>query len=145
MAGRSGLLQNAARTENSKVRTQKYLWRLLLLVGLIAAPFAVSSYWVGLMTQMIVFAILAMSLDILLGYTGLPSLGHTGIFGVAAYAIAILSTGYHASVWMCLVGGSWADRQRGIWIDCLSRETCTPDDHAVLEWCCGAWATAGFR
>ncbi len=44
------------------------------------------------MTQMIIFAILAMSLDILLGYTGLPSLGHAGIFGVAAYAIAILST-----------------------------------------------------
>ena len=41
---------------------------------------------------MLIFAILAMSLDILLGYTGLPSLGHAGIFGVAAYAVAVLST-----------------------------------------------------
>ena len=81
------------------------LVRLLLLVALIAAPAVVSSYWVGLMTQMIIFAILAMSLDILLGYTGLPSLGHTGIFGVAAYAIAILATGFHASFWVCLAGG----------------------------------------
>jgi branched-chain amino acid transport system permease protein len=85
------------------------LTRLLLLVVvlivLIAAPAAISSYWVGLMTQMIIFAILAMSLDILLGYAGLPSLGHAGIFGVAAYAIAILSTVYHAGFWVCVVGG----------------------------------------
>ena len=53
---------------------------------LLAAPAVLSSYWVGLLTQMVIFAILAMSLDILLGYTGLPSLGHAGIFGVAAYA-----------------------------------------------------------
>jgi branched-chain amino acid transport system permease protein len=82
----------------------KNLTRLLVLVVLIGAPLAVSPYWVGLMTQMIIFAILAMSLDILLGYAGLPSLGHTGIFGVAAYAIAILSTVHHAGFWVCLAG-----------------------------------------
>jgi branched-chain amino acid transport system permease protein len=78
---------------------------LIVFVVLLAAPAVASSYWVGLMTQMVVFALLAMSLDILLGYTGLPSLGHAGIFGVAAYAIAILSTVYHASFSVCLVGG----------------------------------------
>ena len=57
------------------------------------------------MTQMIIFAILAMSLDILLGYAGLPSLGHAGIFGVAAYAVAVLSTVYHAGPWACIAGG----------------------------------------
>ena len=51
---------------------------------------------------MIIFAILAMSLDILLGYTGLPSLGHAGIFGVAAYAVAVMSTTYHAGFWACV-------------------------------------------
>jgi branched-chain amino acid transport system permease protein len=54
---------------------------------------------------MIIFAILAMSLDILLGYTGLPSLGHAGIFGVAAYAVAVLSTTYHAGFWTCVLSG----------------------------------------
>ena len=43
---------------------------------------------------MLILAMLAMSLDVLLGYTGLPSLGHAGIFGVAAYAVAVLSTTY---------------------------------------------------
>lgn len=74
-------------------------------VLLVAVPMALSTYWVGLVTQMIVFAILAMSLDILLGYTGLPSLGHAGIFGVAAYTVGILSTTWHMNFWISALGG----------------------------------------
>ncbi len=39
---------------------------------------------------MLIFALFAMSLDLLLGYAGLASLGHAAFFGVAAYAIALL-------------------------------------------------------
>ena len=80
---------------------------ILAAVLLVAGPAVLSSYWVGLLTQMIIFAILAMSLDILLGYTGLPSLGHAGIFGVAAYTVAVMSTStaYHAGFWTCVVSG----------------------------------------
>src|SRR3954469_579552 len=74
-------------------------------VLLFAAPAALSTYWIGLLTQMVIFAILAMSLDILLGYTGLPSLGHAGIFGVAAYTVAVMSTTYHAGFWTCVLSG----------------------------------------
>ena len=80
----------------------------LLILGaalLAGAPALLSVYWVGLLTQMVIFAILAMSLDILLGYTGLPSLGHAGIFGVAAYSVAVLSTAYHAGFWLCVACG----------------------------------------
>src|SRR5712664_704725 len=77
----------------------------VILVLLIAGPPFLATYWVGLLTQMLIFALLAMSLDILLGYTGLPSLGHAGLFGVAAYAVAVLSTAHHASFWVCVVGG----------------------------------------
>lgn len=81
-------------------------WVIAPAVLLLAlAPPLLTSYWVGLITQMIIFAILAMSLDILLGYTGLPSLGHAGIFGVAAYAVAVLSTSYHAGFWTTFGGG----------------------------------------
>ena len=75
------------------LKTVPYVLAAALLV---AGPPFFSAYWVGLLTQMIIFAMLAMSLDILLGYTGLPSLGHAGIFGVSAYAVAVLSTTYHA-------------------------------------------------
>ena len=46
-----------------------------------------------------------MSLDLLIGYTGLPSLGHAGFFGVAAYGVGVLSTTYHAGVWTSIAGG----------------------------------------
>ena len=84
-------------------------WRLavVLVLGLVfaAGPLLLSAYWVGLLTQMVILAILAMSLDMLLGYTGLPSLGHAAFFGVAAYAVAVLATAYGAGFWVCVVGG----------------------------------------
>ena len=84
-------------------------WRLAVVVGLglmfSVGPLFFSTYWVGLLTQMVILAILAMSLDILLGYTGLPSLGHAAFFGVAAYAVGVLATAYGASFWVCVAGG----------------------------------------
>jgi branched-chain amino acid transport system permease protein len=84
-------------------------WRIPVLVALaiflLAGPPFLSPYWIGLLTQMVILAILAMSLDLLLGYTGLPSLGHAGFFGVAAYGVGILSTTYHAGFWVSVAGG----------------------------------------
>jgi branched-chain amino acid transport system permease protein len=90
---------------NLTARTVTLPFVILAAVVLTAAPSVLSSYWVGLLTQMVIFAILAMSLDILLGYTGLPSLGHAGIFGVAAYTVAVMSTTYHAGFWACVLSG----------------------------------------
>ena len=78
---------------------------IVAAVLLAAGPPLLSSYWVGLLTQMLILGILAMSLDVLLGYTGLPSLGHAGVFGVAAYAVAVLSTRYGMGFWLCVAGG----------------------------------------
>ena len=78
---------------------------MLLAVVLVAGPLLMTPYWTGLLTQIVILAILAMSLDVLLGYTGLPSLGHAGFFGVAAYGVGILSTTYQANVWTSAAGG----------------------------------------
>jgi branched-chain amino acid transport system permease protein len=78
---------------------------VLLAVVLLAGPLLLTPYWTGLLTQIVILAMLAMSLDVLLGYTGLPSLGHAGFFGVAAYGVGILSTTYHADVWTSAAGG----------------------------------------
>jgi branched-chain amino acid transport system permease protein len=77
-----------------------------IVVGLAAtaAPL-LPSYPLTLLTQAVIVAVLAMSLDVLLGYTGLPSLGHAAYFGVAAYAVGILATEYQAGFWTCLVVG----------------------------------------
>ena len=71
---------------------------LTVVVALAAFAYAVpnsSSFVVLLATRALVFAILAMSLDILLGFTGLASLGQAAYFGVGAYFTAILSTRFH--------------------------------------------------
>jgi branched-chain amino acid transport system permease protein len=90
-------------------KARRRTWRTPVLVGLaiflLAGPLFLSPYWIGLLTQMVILAILAMSLDLLLGYTGLPSLGHAGFFGVAAYGVGILSTTYHAGFWVSVAGG----------------------------------------
>jgi branched-chain amino acid transport system permease protein len=84
-------------------------WRLAVVAPLAAVlvlgPLFLSSYWVGLLTEMVVLAILAMSLDILLGYTGLPSFGHAAFFGIAAYGVAVLSTRYGAGFAATVLGG----------------------------------------
>lgn len=68
-----------------------------LAIGLVGgllfltAPSFLSSYYLGLVTKMLIFALFAMSLDLLLGYTGLPSLGHAAYFGLGAYTVALLA------------------------------------------------------
>jgi len=81
-------------------------WTIMTLAAvgilLVAVPPFLSSYPLTLLTQALIFAIFAMSLDLLLGYTGLPSLGHAAYFGVAAYVVAIFTTEYQTGFWTCL-------------------------------------------
>lgn len=75
---------------------------LLLLV--VVPPF-LSSFMLTLLTQALIYGILAMSLDIILGYTGLASLGHAAYLGLGAYGVGILSTRYDAGFWTTLPVG----------------------------------------
>jgi branched-chain amino acid transport system permease protein len=68
-----------------------------VIVGLIAVLIIVpqsNSFIVLLVSRALIFAILAMSLDILLGFTGLASLGQAAYFGLGAYLTAILANTY---------------------------------------------------
>jgi len=66
-----------------------------VLVALAIAIPHTNSFVILLVTRALVLAILAMSLDLLLGFTGLPSLGQAAYLGVGAYLTAILATKYH--------------------------------------------------
>lgn len=72
-------------------------------VVLVLAAQVLSTYWLSILTLALIFGILAMSLDILMGYTGLPSFGHSAFFGIAAYTVAILSTRYQIGFLGCVV------------------------------------------
>jgi branched-chain amino acid transport system permease protein len=64
---------------------------VVALALFLALPGLLPLYYVSLTSKMLIFALFAMSLDLLLGYTGLPSLGHAAYFGVGAYTIALLA------------------------------------------------------
>lgn len=75
-----------------------------LAILLVAPPF-LSEFLLALLTKALIFAVLAMSLNILLGYTGLPSLGHAAFLGIAAYTVAVMTTRHGAHFWSTLVVG----------------------------------------
>jgi branched-chain amino acid transport system permease protein len=81
------------------------LTALLVLVAMIAFPFFVSSYPRQLVAEIYIFAIFAMSLDLLLGYTGLMSLGHAAFFGLGAYTVTILAAQFDVNAWIGVVAG----------------------------------------
>lgn len=68
-----------------------FLTALVVLIILAVLPRFLPSYYVGLVINIFIFGIFAMSLDLLLGYVGLPSLGHAAFLGVAAYSVGVFS------------------------------------------------------
>src|SRR6185437_6390681 len=61
----------------------------LALVALATVPlWVVNGYYVNIVSQILIYAIFALGLNVLVGYAGLVSLGHAGLFGVACYAVA---------------------------------------------------------
>jgi branched-chain amino acid transport system permease protein len=84
-------------------------WAWIAFAGLLAVmPFFAGEYYVNLTSQIFIFAVFASSINLLLGYGGLPTLGHASYLGVAAYASALLSLkagmGALAAAGIALVG-----------------------------------------
>ena len=65
-----------------------------VVLVLVVLPPVLPTYVVILLSQTMVYAMVAMSLDVLIGYTNLGSLGHAAYFAVGAFATAILETKY---------------------------------------------------
>ena len=80
-------------------------WKALLAFAALAllpmAPF-MSKYYLLLAFDALVFGAIAMSLDLLMGYTGLVSFGHAAFYGLGAYATAVLLERGILSLWACL-------------------------------------------
>lgn len=71
----------------------KWPARIAVLLLLLTLPLWLSSgYYINITSQVLIWAILALGLNILVGYGGLVSLGHAGLFGVSCYVAAWLVT-----------------------------------------------------
>lgn len=80
--------------------------RTVLIVAallLVLFPLVGATFYVQLGAKIMIMAIFALSLDLLVGHTGLVSLGHAAYFGVAAYTLALISPKYEAAnLWLTL-------------------------------------------
>jgi branched-chain amino acid transport system permease protein len=105
--------------------------RIALAVALAALalfPLTGSAFYTELVTKVMILAIFALSLDLLVGYTGLVSFGHAAYFAIGAYTLALITPKYEAaSLWLtlplaivlagvaALVVGAFVVRTRGIY------------------------------
>ena len=69
---------------------KKKAWISVLLIILIFLPLMSGEFYVNLASQILIFAVFAASINLLLGYGGLATLGHASYLGVAAYGSALL-------------------------------------------------------
>ncbi|MBI4609370.1 MAG: branched-chain amino acid ABC transporter permease [Candidatus Rokubacteria bacterium] len=83
----------------------RFGWRMWLAFAILAAlpalPF-MTGYRLNLAFDALLFGIVAMSLDLLMGYTGMISFGHAAFLGLRAYSTAILLERGVRSLWLCL-------------------------------------------
>jgi branched-chain amino acid transport system permease protein len=75
-----------------------------VFAALALLPFVpgMTKYYLLLTFDALLFGAVAMSLDLLMGYTGLVSFGHAAFFGLGAYATAVLLERGVLSLWLCL-------------------------------------------
>jgi branched-chain amino acid transport system permease protein len=90
---------------NDALRTNwpKLIPVLAAFVLLAAFPAFGSSFYVDLAAKIMIYAIFALSLELLVGQTGLISFGHAAFFGIGAYAVALITAKLDAaSLWIVL-------------------------------------------
>ena len=79
---------------STEILTPRLVLTAVLTIALLALPFLGAtlnaSAIVGLGTQILIYAIAAMSLNLILGYGGLVSFGHAAFFGIGGYVVGIL-------------------------------------------------------
>jgi branched-chain amino acid transport system permease protein len=90
------------------------LLALFLIAVALAIPLAAGPFWISLLTQMLIFGLLALSVDLLLGHAGLFSLCHAAFFSVSAYTTAILQVRYGVGTLVAAPAGLLAGTLLGL-------------------------------
>src|SRR5262249_5888961 len=92
----------AARTDNRGY----WIGFAVVLALLFVAPLVLPEFWRRFTTEILIWGLLAMSWDLLIGYTGMVSFGHSAFFGLGMYgAAAALLTSHPPNLWLALAYG----------------------------------------
>ena len=74
-------------------------WTLLIALALVFPYMVSNTYFLSVMTQSYIFAIAALGLNLITGYTGQFNLAHGGFMAIGAYAVGLLTTDYQWGFW----------------------------------------------
>jgi branched-chain amino acid transport system permease protein len=78
----------------------------IVVAALAAAPFVLPEFWQRFATEILIWGLLAMSSDLLIGYTGMVSFGHSAFFGLGMYgAAAALLAVRPPNLWLAMLTG----------------------------------------
>jgi len=88
------------------MRLTRGLLLLLVLVLVACLPWFASGYYVSLSVKIMIYALFALSLQLLVGGVGLTSLGHAAFFGIAAYFVTLMAPEFEAGNLFWLLGGA---------------------------------------
>ena len=121
---------------------------LLALAVLATAPLYAdyTPFYLGLLTEVLVFGLFALAFDVMLGHAGVMSLGHSAFLGVAAYTTGLLLARFRAPVEVSLLAGAGAGlltallvgglvlRKRGVYLAMLTLAMSQVFYYAALMW-----------
>lgn len=88
------------------MKNTRFLFVLACFALLALFPMFTGSYGIDLISKIMIYAILALSLELLVGSTGLVCFGQAAFFGIGAYATVLLSPGYEPSSLLWLLPAS---------------------------------------
>lgn len=125
---------------------KKPLSGIFALLALILLPAMVSSYWVYLATEIAIDCLFALSLNMLFGYTGMVSFGHSAYFALGAYTSALLVTIGHwampasfavapfVAAGGALIGGIFCIRRSGVYFLMLTLAIAQVLYSGIYQW-----------
>jgi branched-chain amino acid transport system permease protein len=120
----------------------------LVLLVLATAPLYAdyTPFYLGLLTEVLVFGLFALAFDVMLGHAGVMSLGHSAFLGVAAYTTGLLLARFRAPVELSLLAGAGAGlvtallvgglvlRKRGVYLAMLTLAMSQVFYYVALMW-----------
>ena len=100
----------------------------VILALLIVAPLVLPEFWRRFVTEILIWGLLAMSSDILIGYAGMISFGHSALFGLGIYGAAGSSVGADRPIsgWRSCTGWSRPPESPPSWLFLDACATSTP-------------------
>ncbi len=121
---------------------------LLVVLVLATAPLWAdyTPFYLGLLTEVLVFGLFALAFDVMLGHAGVMSLGHSAFLGVAAYTTGLLLARFRAPVEVSLLAGAAAGlvtallvgglvlRKRGVYLAMLTLAMSQVFYYVALMW-----------